>query len=98
MSHIRDFDPHEAAPTSIRELFKLFQKLPDELLEKHDEEVIDFRRGLKPEQQDAIHVAGTIPRHTLSTATACLTRESNVQSATTSMDVKVYEIDNLPGM
>ena len=96
MSKIRNFDAHEAAPTSIRDLYKFYQKLPSIRLEC-DSEIIDPRGDLDHHKQGVIHAAGTIPCMSLNAAYSHLGIDVAVPSSAATPDVLVYEFDNLPG-
>ena len=96
MSKIRDLNAYEAAPTAIRDIYKFYQKLPRDQLES-DPGIIDFRRGLDPEQQRVVHLVGTIPRLSLNAAYGQLGVGKSAQVSTPVPDVSVYEVDSLPG-
>ena len=89
-------DAHEAAPESIRRIFKIYQKLPYDQLEG-DPRVLDLSPGLRPDQQDIAHVAGIFPGHSLSVATEFLTKKTNVKCAISPPDVRIYEVNRVPG-
>lgn len=96
MSKSRDLDVHEVAPKSVRDLFKFYQKLPRDHLD-NDDGVVDLRRGLNPEQQAIFHLAGFIPRNSIDTAYTHLGTHVPSEIAGSPADVRVYEVDNLPG-
>ena len=96
MSKIRNFDAHETAPTSIRDLYKFYQKLPRERLD-HDSGIIDPRRGLDHHKQGVTHIAGTIPCMSLNAAYSHLGIDVAVPSSIAAPDVSVYEFDHMPG-
>ena len=96
MSKIRGFDAHEAAPSSIKNLFKFYQKLPLDQLEV-DPRIVHLRRGLNCEQTGTVHVAGIIPKHSLHAAYDHLSKERTAELTICPADVEVYAVDNLPG-
>ena len=96
MSKVRDFDAHEAVPSCIKDLYKVYQKLPRDKLEGGSG-VVDIRCGLSQEQQDVIHVAGTIPRVSLNAAYGQLGMNMSIQGLPPAPDVFVYEFEDLPG-
>ena len=97
MSKIRDFDANEAAPAPIKNMYKFYQKLPRDQLER-DLSIVDIRRGLDNNHQHRIaHVAGKVSQVSLSAACSHLGMNTSSQSQASAPDVMVYEFKDLPG-
>lgn len=96
MSRIRALDAHEAAPTSIRDLYKYYQKLPRDAVDR-DAAIIDFERGLTREQQRLLHPVDHIAWSTVYTACQYLGTSVFSEHGLPQKSVLVYEVPGLPG-
>ena len=91
MARSRGIDPHESAPQAIKELYKRCRKLSwDKIVQ--DPSIIDLKDPQNCRFDGRVEVADNIPRVRLAAA------RSNLKESSTNDNVKIYEVDGLPGM
>ncbi|OCL07699.1 hypothetical protein AOQ84DRAFT_54036 [Glonium stellatum] len=100
MASSQHLDPHERPPDYIRRVYKKYQKMKPQDLDK-DPDIIDFKRGLSEEQQKYIKVIKEYKPEELVPAFQAfegIQESTDSQGGLINSPVLVYEHSEMPGI
>ena len=89
-------DAHDRPPQSIKSVYKRYQKLTLEAIQK-DPTILDFRRGLNDEQQCSVQKVDSVQQSFMVAACSHLGLSEAHRDTQFSAHVSVYEIEAVPG-
>ena len=89
-------DARRSPPESIRSFYKTYQRIGPTALNS-DPAILDFTRGIGPEQQASLRVAGSVSHHRIRDTCARFGSHGHDQFAMLNLDVAVYESVDVPG-
>lgn len=96
MASIRDLDPLQRPPESIKAIYKLYNKLANKALDA-DPNVLDFTRGLNLEQLTKVLEVSTIPQDEVYGSCLRLENQESLNAGSVHQSVSVYEHSDVPG-
>ncbi|KZF22522.1 hypothetical protein L228DRAFT_260702 [Xylona heveae TC161] len=95
---MQHYNAHERPPEKLRAIYKKYQKLTQAQIDA-DPNVIDFVRGLTPEQKSQLKIIKSIPEEALRKICSSLNEASDREKSEiieASNNASVYELEGLP--
>ena len=90
------FDPYERPPSSIRDVYKLYQRLSRSSLDA-DPDVLDFSRDTDPSKTHAVVKCREVSHAAVIAACRQLRPEDPLSTGIPYSDLSVYEARDIPG-